>query len=267
MVKQLCALGIGLGLFVQSAYAVNPDKEFADFFARYDQLSNADDPASAALYADDARVKITRLSPDGIERSMAMAGKKLKELYLENIDTIRKMGAKSSYSYLKINRKGDTAKITATRYDNLECFSDPNYYMVVSRKADKKLYITEEYSESSEQSFCKQGLKDSLALQLALGASMVSKNLPMQVDPDTQLERVEAKDKTITFTYRMLHFARAELNDDKISMDVVPQIVQQGCQNPGMRKMLDQGALMHLNYIDREAKPITQINLTQKDCV
>lgn len=249
-----------------AANAVNPDKEFADFFAQFDKLSNADDPKSVALYADDAKVIMYGSTPDGIERRMTMTGKKIKELYLENLETIKKMGSRSTYTNLKINRTGDTAKINVTRYNNLKCFTDTHYYMVVSRKADKKLYITEEYAEMPAESLCKDGVKDDVALQLSLGANMMSKNLPMQIDPETRLEKVEAKDKEITFTYQMIHFSREELDKDKFEMNMVPNVINNSCKTDGIRKMLDLGALMRLKYLDKDGLPFIQINVTKKDC-
>jgi hypothetical protein len=263
--KYLAVLCFGV-MSCSAANAVNPDKEFADFFAQYEKLSNAYDLTVLDLYADNAKIIFNGKSTDGIEHRMSMTGKQLKTMLLENWENLRSMNDRSTFSQVEINRNGDSARITASRYSYLKCTIDNKYYMIVSRDRDKKLYISEEFAEVQANSICKDGINSNVALQLPIMVNIINKNLPMQIDPETRIEKVEAKDKEITFTYQMIHFSREELDKDKFEMNMVPDVISNSCKTDGIRKMLDLGALMRLKYLDKDGLPFTQINVTKKDC-
>lgn len=268
-IKLLMLLGM-IGV-VSTSYAINPDQNYIMFLKKYEQLSNAVDIDVLKMYADDAKIHGKQITPDGIEQTMSMSGKKLKELSLENIEIIKKMAYQVNFNNIKIIRSQNSAKITATKYSNKNCFTDHDYYMVVSRKADKKLYITEEYFTTVPQNLCKEGVKDDLALQLSLRANMMNKNLPMQIDRETKLERIEAKDKELTMTYRLIHyFTAADLPvewSEWVETNGVPEMIKGVCDNTKMKDLLEKGAQINLKYYYKDNSLITHVKIKKQDCI
>lgn len=265
---EIIILGGLLGM-TTITHAINPDQEYILFFEKYKQLSNESDPKGMELYADNAKLHQKQITPDGIEQSMSMSGKKLKELFLENQEMLQKLGYTSNYSDVKVTRSQNSAKISATRYSTKNCFTDRDYYMVVSRGVDKQLYITEEYSTSAPQNLCKESIKDDLPLQLTFGAKMINKNLPMQVDRETNLEHVEAQGKELTLNYRLIHITSADMPAEWVqAMEVngVPEIVKGVCDNIKMKELLNKGAQLNLKYLYKDNVPLTKIKMTKQDC-
>ncbi|GAA5588258.1 hypothetical protein Acal01_03450 [Acinetobacter calcoaceticus] len=251
------------------SYAFNPDQQYLMFLKKYEDLSNSSDAKGLEMYADDAKIHATGIAPDGIERTISMTGKKFKELNLENIELIKRMAYQIKLSNVKIIREQESAKITATKYSNRNCYSDNDYYMVVSRKDDKKLYITEEYSTLNPPNLCKKGIKDDLELQLSLGANLMNKNLPRQVDRETNFEHVEAKGKELTMIYRLIHFNAADLPiewNEWVESNGIPEMIKNVCENTTMKELLDKGAQISLKYYYKDSSLITHIKMKKQDC-
>ncbi len=256
-----------LSLFVVSkSYAVNPDQEYMMFLKKYEQLSNAVDPEGLDMYADDAKIHSKQISSDGIERTTSMSGKKLKELVNENIDVLKNIAYQTNFTNVKIIRNANSAKISATKYNNKDCYSDKDYYMVVTRKPDNKLYITEEYFIEAPKNFCEKGIKDDLALQLTLGANIMNKKLPIKLDRETSLENVIAKDKELTFVYRLIHFTADDLSSNWIETNAVPNIIKGVCADSKMKELLEKGAQVKLQYYYSDNTEATQIKMNKQDC-
>ena len=255
-----------ISLFIAcSSHAMNPNEEFSNFFTKYHKLANDTDPIGLDMIADDAKIIIVNINPDGIEHTMKMSGKKIKELAFENLDSIKKMGNVDTFNNIKIVRQSaEVAKITADRFNNLKCNTDHNYYIVVSRKSDKKLYLTETYSEMPTQSLCKAGIKDDLALQLTISTNMMKKNLPVQVSPDVSFDSIEANGKEVTLGYRFIHFEQQDFDEQKFKINVLPGMIEQGCK--GFKELLDKGATIHSNLFDKHSLPVTRFSLNSKDC-
>ncbi|MEG0132339.1 MAG: hypothetical protein RR677_12835, partial [Acinetobacter sp.] len=253
-------------LCASNCFAVNPDQEYMMFLKKYEELSNLVDIEGLEMYADDAKIHAKGVAFDGIERSMSMSGKKLKEVNLENIEVIKKMGYQINFNNVKIIRGQNSTKITASKYSNEKCFTDNDYYMVVTKKADNKLYITEESITVPEQNFCKESIKNDLALQLSLGANMMRKNLPMQVDRETNFENISAQDKQLTMVFRLIHFTSDDISKDFVEMNFVPEIIQNVCKDKSKKDLLEKGAQFNLNYYFSDNTPLVEIKMTKQDC-
>lgn len=253
-------------LCASSCFAIHPDQEYMMFLKKYEQLSNAVDVEGLEMYADNAKVHSKEISSDGIERTMSMTGKKLKELFTENIETLKNLAYQTNFTNVKITRNQNSAKISATKYTNKDCYFDKDYYMVVSRKSDNKLYITEEYFNVAPKNLCETGIKDDLALQLSLGANMMKKRLPIQVDRETSLENIVAKDKELTFIYRLIHLTANDLYPNWIEMNAVPQIIKGVCADTKMKELLDKDAQIKIEYYYSDNTRATDIKMTKQDC-
>ncbi|WP_227500148.1 hypothetical protein [Acinetobacter venetianus] len=253
-------------LCASSCFAINPDQEYMMFLKKYEELSNAVDLDGLEMYADDAKIHSKEISSDGIERTMSMSGKKLKELVYDNLEVLKGLAYQTNFKNVNIIRTQDSAKITASKYSNKDCYTDNDYYMVVTRKPDNKLYITEEYLTLSPKNLCKQGIKDDLALQLSLGANIMKKKLPIKLDRDTSLENVFAKDKVLTFVYRLPYLTANDLPSDWIEINAVPQIIKGVCADNKMKDLLDKGAEINLEYYYSDNRRATDVKLHKQDC-
>ncbi len=249
-----------------SCFAIHPDQEYMEFLKRYEELANLNDAKEMDMYADDAKITIKGISSDGIERSMSMSGKKAKEFYLENMEIIKKIGSQIKFSNVKVVRGHNSTKINASRYSNEKCYTDNDYNMIVTKKADKKLYITEEYLTIPQENLCREGIKDDLALQLSLYANVMQKNLPMQVDRETNLEKITAQDKDLMFVFRFIHFTANDFSKEQWEISGVPQLIQNVCKDIPMKERLDKGAQFNFKFYYSDYTPITDIKMTKQDC-
>lgn len=124
------------------------------FFEKYITLGDAYDPGLAELYADSAIIRSSRRYPDGQQRVLELSGTKWKALLIASLPLAKARDDKSTYMNVQITTTAATARISATRYSELKCYTDTGYYMVIERRPDAEYRIVEEYSETQPQSNC-----------------------------------------------------------------------------------------------------------------
>jgi hypothetical protein len=116
-------------------------------FDRYVALAAAFDPAVADLYADDANIQNTRVTPDGEKRVMTMPAPAYKALIRQAMPLAKSRGDTSKYTDIKLAKEGDKVRVTATRYSELKKYSSP-VSLLVGPDKDGTWLIYEELSES-----------------------------------------------------------------------------------------------------------------------
>ena len=89
-------------LYASSCFAINPDQEYMMFLKKYEELSNAVDLDGLEMYADDAKIHSKEISSDGIERTMSMSGKKLKELVYDNLEVLKGLAYQTNFKNVNI---------------------------------------------------------------------------------------------------------------------------------------------------------------------
>ena len=124
------------------------------FFDNYVALGEAYDVGLADLYADDAVIRSERRYPNGENRAMQLSGRQWKALIVSVMPLAKARQDRSTYSNLKVSVSGKRARISADRYSELKCYTDPGYYMVIERQSDGEYRIVEEYSQTRPQSSC-----------------------------------------------------------------------------------------------------------------
>ncbi len=242
------------------------NQEYMMFLKKYEDLSNQVNIEGLEMYADDAKIHSREITSDGIERTTSMSGKKLKELNMENLEIIKRLPSQISFTNIKIKKNKNTAKLTASKYSTRNCFTDNEYYMVITKKADNKLYITEENMTIPSENQCKKGIKDDLALQLALNVSMMKKNLPKQVDQETVLEDMLAKDKELTIVFRLIHFTPHDFPSEMIEINIVPEIIKNVCKENKMKELLEKDGTIKLKYYFSDQTLATEIKMDKHEC-
>ena len=97
-------------------------------------------------------------------------------------------------------------------------------------------------------------------------AATLNKNMPMVVDAETELTRVEGLEGVLVYHYRLVNHSAAQLNGADLRDDLQPNVVTAICGKPEPRKLLDQGVAFRYMYADKDMVPVTQIDVTIADC-
>lgn len=268
MLKKTACAGFITALLSLNAYAVSTQKEYMDFFNKYDALSKAYDPAVADLYMDDAKVYVIIQNPDDTEVQVTLSGKKLKSLVGDAMSLAKKVGEVSQYSNIRLeNISSDSVKILADRYSLYKCQTDKSYYMVVKKNPQGNLNIIEESSKGPSESQCKEGVKDDVALQLAFGVKMAASTLPKKVDGDTLFESVSSSGKELTQTYKMINFKAEELDKAAFKEAMQPMVLQHICRiDVSKKELLDKGAVMIVKYKSSDDVLIASMRVDAAAC-
>lgn len=116
-------------------------------FERYVALEAAADPAVADLYADDAKIQNTSVSPDGQKRVTTMPALAYKDLIRRALPVAGPRGDTSKYSDVNLLKEGDKVRVTAIRFSELKKYSSP-LSMLLGPDAKGSWRIYEEVSES-----------------------------------------------------------------------------------------------------------------------
>lgn len=138
-----------MALFVAAAaLTTETSQENArECFERYVALEAACDPAVADLYADDAKIQNTSVSPNGQKRVTTMAASTYKQQIRQAMSAAKPQGDTSKYSKLNLTKEGDKVRVTAIRFSELKKYSAP-LSMLVGPDAKGAWRIYEELSES-----------------------------------------------------------------------------------------------------------------------
>ena len=156
--RAACAAVLGMLALATTATAQLLD-DIEGFFARWQELEQEAHPAVADFYADDARILIKRLYPNGSSDRIEWTGLQYKtwvtKMFPEPTGKPREStGARSLYSKTSIKRIAGGYKISGERYWTGDCSTDPDWYIVVLRDSDGVLTIVEENAIETVYSFC-----------------------------------------------------------------------------------------------------------------
>ena len=87
-------------------------KEYLDFFQKYELLGDTFDNAVADMYSDEAKVSVLQVL-EGTETTTKMNGKKVKKIIHEQMELIKKMDSKNDLSKISVEIEGNKATIKA----------------------------------------------------------------------------------------------------------------------------------------------------------
>lgn len=248
-----------------SAQASAPE-EYLDFFKKYETLGNNYDLSVAEMYSDEAKVVVFRVTPDGVETTTKINGKKVKQMIHEQMDIIKKLGSKSNYSNVSVTLEGNTGKIKATRYSTLKCFKDNKYYMVIEKQTDGSFQIIEEFIEEPIQTSCKEFSEEQLGLILESMVLETNKSLPLMADAETRLDKSSSKGKTLSFHYTLINFMSSMVDSEQFMAAMIPNIVKRMCGNSTFRAYLEMGANFKHTYRGKDQMEIATIPVVKSDC-
>ena len=119
--------------------------------------------------------------------------------------------------------------------------------------------------QSPMQSRC-EGSENDVELVLQGAVDMLSKQLPIMVDQDTQLKRVSSDGKTLTLHYVLVDVTAEELDLQAYAEAMQPALLQNSCTVPSFKGLIDQGGRLAYSYRDRDGQEIYNLQLGAEDC-
>lgn len=122
------------------ASAATP-KDAKALFARYEALSDAFDPASIELYADDATIYV-----DTEGKVVEMGLQDLRPMWNNMLEAAKETGERSTYKKVKVKRTDRGFRITALRHSVRHCFDDKSYEMMLEERDGELLIVSERLS-------------------------------------------------------------------------------------------------------------------------
>jgi len=241
--------------------------DYLAFFQRYENLGNAFDTSLAALFSDQARIRLMRRLPDGEENVIELAGKDYRQMINDNMDFARKKGQTYRFSDIRVEPQGQGARVLASRYSDSQCFTDKRFYLVLEPDQAGQLRIMEEFSESPLHSYCKVTPGTALPALLQRTAEMLNKELPVMVDDATRLVDTRADGNTLNYNYELVNKGVADLDLASLERHFKPMVLQQSCRIQNLRMVLDQGGAVQYHYHDRDHKEFMVVDINQDSCL
>ncbi|MEM9255897.1 MAG: hypothetical protein AAGA91_10630 [Pseudomonadota bacterium] len=263
MQKVLNVLFLAVAIPAHSA----DEAAYRAFFERYAALNEAYDPALADLYANEAVILAARKTSVGSEQIMRLEGRRWKELVAANLEQARQRGDRSEFSDIEVTLQGRQATITASRYAVLSCFTDDRYYMIVKTVETGSIEIVEEFVETPSRSQCVIPEQEKVASVLQGTAKVLSGRLPMMVDEGTRLEAAKAQGNTLTLQYELINHTSEQLDGASLERSLRPLVIKQTCDNPDLRAVLDQGAVVTYRYYGSDRAEILEMSLNAEACL
>ncbi|HPQ95737.1 MAG: hypothetical protein KDI44_02665 [Thiothrix sp.] len=243
------------------------EADYLAFFQRYADLGNAFDTGLAALFSDQARVRLMRRLPDGEENVIELSGRDYRQMINDNMAFARKKGETHQFSGIRVEVLEKGARILASRYSDNNCFTDRGFYLVLAPDQEGQLKIMEEFSESPVRAYCKVTPGQELPLLLQRTAEMLNKELPVMVDDATRLVDTKADGNILNYNYELVDKTVADLDLAALEQHFRPMVLQQSCQIQNLRLVLDQGGSVQYHYHDREHREFMVVDINQDSCL
>ena len=111
--------------------------------------------------------------------------------------------------------------------------------------------------------------KAGLVLQRRLAeiAGQANGAAPAVIDPDTRLDGARAgPGLRLTVMYTLVNAESNGVDSTKFKANLTPTITENGCANPDLRPLIDQGVVVVLEYRGKQGDPIGTVNINRGTC-
>lgn len=119
----------------------------------------SNDARLAELYADNAKIRVRQIYPDGQERASDTSGDRWKML-IQAAAAARKSvppDEESKFDAPQLEAQGEFIMVRAPRFSIKRCFRDDSYYQIHGRRSDGTWVIVQEFMSSTPVSYCDPG--------------------------------------------------------------------------------------------------------------
>jgi hypothetical protein len=110
---------------------------------------------------------------------------------------------------------------------------------------------------------------DDMTVEQALDrvANQINKNLPLEVDKHTRLDKVthEAR-KQLTYHYTIVTLRSADVNKADFEKAMQPQLKKKLCESNEMKNFLKNGVSIAYSYRGSDAQPVGNFKYAPSDC-
>ncbi|HWO43333.1 MAG TPA: hypothetical protein VNO43_16150 [Candidatus Eisenbacteria bacterium] len=98
-------------------------------------------------------------------------------------------------------------------------------------------------------------------------AAEINRAAPVMIDPETELLGAVGSEGTLTYRYRMVNYAAAQVNPERFRRGATQRVAQAACSTPETRDaFLKKGVTLEYAYFDKERAPIATIAVRPADC-
>lgn len=119
--------------------------------------------------------------------------------------------------------------------------------------------------DTKESAQFKAGL--TLQRRLAQIAGQANGAAPAVVDPNTRLDGARAgPGLRLTVMYTLVHAESNGVDSATFEPLLTPTIKENGCTNPELRPLIDQGVVVVLEYRGKQGDPIGTVNIDRGTC-
>lgn len=259
----MCA---GLMLMTQPVFAVNNDKAVLDFFNNYQVLNQKYDPKLADYFSDDAWVIVTTYG-DESESIEKTKGSKVKKIMADAMKYAKASFSTDKYSNVRVKDLGSQQYlITADRFSIEKCYLDKEFSITVKRKNDQNFIITQQTGSNINPSKCTASLKEDLPAKLQAIASMQNQNLPRQIFRGLDLVKVYADGLVMNYQAKMTYTSKNEIDVLKMQMELEPMFIQNACENPELKKELDNGMIVQQTILSNDNQQVLTVKIDKNSC-
>jgi hypothetical protein len=101
---------------------------------------------------------------------------------------------------------------------------------------------------------------------LKRSADQLNKSVPMKVDEETTLTKVEVEKDGLLYNYELVNYTSAQLPSDAANQTFRPLVKERLCADEKTKADLKNGYSYYYSYFGNDKKLITKFAITPKDC-
>ena len=231
------------------------------FVARLQALSNANDPAVADAYADDALIVAERIGIHGPGQPLVSTGRELKQALPEALARAAQADDRLVLRELAFAREGETIEVRAVRYSTLRCYED-RYFLLRLRPGGAMGYeIIRQEMRTQSFSSCQDVDAAALAREVA---GELEGSLPRMLDERTRLDEVRRDASDLTYLLTLVSVSSSRL--PRLDPTLRVRVLREVCLRPDLRRLGDHGGTVTYLYRSRDQRETLRFTMTQREC-
>jgi len=228
-------------------------------FERYIALEQAFDPALGTLLADDATLRATR---DG--QVMEMTGAQYKASLGPGLAAAKAAGEVDTYAEVKVAADGAGFRVSAHRTSAAKCTTDKTFSVRLEER-DGKLLIVE--SQQTVAGLPQCPASPELAATLAAVKDTVSAKLPLQLDADTRLDRVDVQHSALIYGMTLVTVGGPDLDLTQLRPALGQLAVSQVCVEGGpLQPISAAGATVRYVFTLNDGRVLAPLDISPAMC-
>ncbi|HCF1757031.1 MULTISPECIES: hypothetical protein [Pseudomonas] len=124
-------------------------------------------------------------------------------------------------------------------------------------------------AEATRQALAAKGMTedDFFRMLFTRGIPRAKQGLPKMIDPETQLYDVTGSGREWGYWYRFRSYSSKDLDPAQVKKALAPGVISKVCSTPSMvSPFMDMGGIYRYNYVGRDGRLITSVQVHRQDC-